>query len=192
MRRQVDYAVCYLALGLPPGAPLSDIEDEGRFLRAAWHPDKFQGRLKEQATERMKSVNVAVDELRAYWKNHGAAPPGLGPTARPEPKPEAPRPEPRPEPKPEPKAQPRPNTDKGNAPGVNTAYDHANHLAVIGGYRGRGLSSSGTKTPIHGGCRLPDPFPDIRPSARNRDYSCNARAFQNGALCDFCPPPCLG
>jgi curved DNA-binding protein CbpA len=73
VRSQVDYAACYRALELQPRASLKEVEAKARFLRAAFHPDKFQGNLKDEATEKLKTINVALDELRAYWKTHGMA-----------------------------------------------------------------------------------------------------------------------
>ena len=77
MRSQVDYDACYRVLELKPGATLKHVEDQARFLRAAFHPDRFQGNLKELASEKLKNINIAVDALRAYWKTYGAAPPGM-------------------------------------------------------------------------------------------------------------------
>lgn len=75
LRTRVDYTACYRILELSPGAPLKEIEEQARFLRVAFHPDKFQGHLKEHANERMKSINSAVNDLRAYWT-------GIGPLER--------------------------------------------------------------------------------------------------------------
>src|SRR3954452_23650235 len=71
MRSQIDYAACYRILELQPDAPLKEIEERARFLRAAFHPDKFQGQMKDEATEKIKNINVALDNLRAYWAAHG-------------------------------------------------------------------------------------------------------------------------
>jgi flavin reductase (DIM6/NTAB) family NADH-FMN oxidoreductase RutF len=90
VRRQIDYAACYRILELPPGASIKEIEDQARFLRAAFHPDKFQGELKQLATEKIKPINVALEDLREYWKTRGEATASVRSTEPPERKPEPP------------------------------------------------------------------------------------------------------
>src|SRR5438309_829532 len=90
--------------------------------------------MKGLAEERTKTFNTAVRELRTYWKKYGEAPPGGGQSQQSQPRPDPPRPEPKPEPKPE----PPPNTNRGNEASGSPAFDHANYLAMNGGYRGDG------------------------------------------------------
>jgi DnaJ-class molecular chaperone len=74
MPKNIDYDECYSILELAPSAPLRQIEEQVKLLRLAWHPDKFNDRLKGHAEERLKSINAAFDELRRYWRAYGKAP----------------------------------------------------------------------------------------------------------------------
>ena len=134
VRTQIDYDACYRLLELEPGASLTDVEERGKFLRAAFHPDRFHEHFQKAASEKLKNINVSIDALRSYWKTFGTAPPTNG--AQPPPPP--PQPEPKPQPKPEPQREPPPHTDRGNGASGSPAFDHANHLAINAGYRGNG------------------------------------------------------
>lgn len=73
--RTPDYDYCYRVLGLEPGAALEAIEEEWKLLAAAYHPDKFTGRLQDKALRRLQEINNARDQLKQYWSANGTAPP---------------------------------------------------------------------------------------------------------------------
>ena len=75
MDEDIDYDADYRALDLMPGAPLRDIEDRARLLRAAFHPERLPAGLKARTETRSQMIDRAVDELSRYWKTHGAPPP---------------------------------------------------------------------------------------------------------------------
>jgi alkanesulfonate monooxygenase SsuD/methylene tetrahydromethanopterin reductase-like flavin-dependent oxidoreductase (luciferase family) len=130
------------------------VEDKARFLRAAFHPDKFQGHLQDLASERLKNINAALDALRAYWKTYGTVP-GVSQPPQPQQQPK-PQPPPQPPPKAEPAPKPEPNkrpeeppqgprqetlrqstqqTAQQSTQGVFPVYEDANRLAFQGGYK---------------------------------------------------------
>lgn len=75
--RQKFYDSYYRALDLEPGASLDDIDRMWHLLVQVWHPDRLPPgtAVYQHAVRRMQDINVARDELRAYWKAHGQAPP---------------------------------------------------------------------------------------------------------------------
>ena len=102
----------YYLLGLPRGAPLSDIKQAYRKLAAQYHPDKVAGmspEVQQEATARMMELNEAIaiftdpDQRAVYDENVELIPerkPGAPPPWAGKPKAEAPRPAPPPPPKP--------------------------------------------------------------------------------------------
>ncbi len=59
---------CLRVLGLAPGATEQAIKEAHRDLVKVWHPDRFgtDARLREKAQEKLKELNAAFDQLRAY------------------------------------------------------------------------------------------------------------------------------
>ena len=102
----------YYLLGLPRGAPLSDIKQAYRKLAAQYHPDKVAGmspEVQQEATARMMELNEAIaiftdpDQRAVYDENVELIPerkPGAPPPWAGKPRAEAPRPAPPPPPKP--------------------------------------------------------------------------------------------
>src|SRR3972149_528431 len=102
----------YPLLGLPRGAPLSDIKQAYRKLAAQYHPDKVAGmspEVQQEATARMMELNEAIaifpdpDQRAVYDENVELIPerkPGAPPPWAGKPRAEAPRPAPPPPPKP--------------------------------------------------------------------------------------------
>ena len=102
----------YYLLGLPRGAPLSDIKQPYRKLAAQYHPDKVAGmspEVQQEATARMMELNEAIaiftdpDQRAVYDENVELIPerkPGAPPPWAGKPRAEAPRPAPPPPPKP--------------------------------------------------------------------------------------------
>lgn len=72
---EIDYEDFYHALDLVPGAPLQEIEDRARLLRAAFEPELLPPQFRAVATERMRIIDRAAVELRRYCTTHGAPPP---------------------------------------------------------------------------------------------------------------------
>ena len=105
----------YYLLGLPRGAPLSDIKQAYRKLAAQYHPDKVAGMppaIQQEATARMMELNEAIaiftdpDQRAVYDENVELIPerkPGASPPWAGKPKAEAARPAPPPLPPPPPK-----------------------------------------------------------------------------------------
>lgn len=104
-----DYDRFYELLRLPKGASPKDIQANWRFYAAIFAPTNFAGALKDKAEDEQKQINVARDELLAWWnqnncpppsKVHQAPPPGPSPTPPPPAPPPGPKPPP-PEPPPD-------------------------------------------------------------------------------------------
>jgi len=107
----------YYLLGLPRGAPLSDIKQAYRKLAAQYHPDKVAGmppEVQQEATTRMMELNEAIaiftdpDQRAVYDENVELIPerrPGAPPPWAGKPKAEAPRPAPPPPPPPKPASE---------------------------------------------------------------------------------------
>ncbi|MFN8658665.1 MAG: J domain-containing protein [Candidatus Obscuribacterales bacterium] len=92
--RQKLYDQYYRSLDLEPGASLEDIDRMWHLLVQVWHPDRLPPgtAVYQHAVKRMQDINVARDELRAYWQANGHAPPvgstgGSAPPPRPQPSP---------------------------------------------------------------------------------------------------------
>ena len=77
MPQPSDYDRYHDILGVEPGASLVEIEESWRLRLADCHPDKAAGSAKASATARAQDINNARDELRGYWRAHGAPPPSL-------------------------------------------------------------------------------------------------------------------
>ena len=75
--RQKFYDSYYRSLDLEPGASLEDIDRMWHLLVQVWHPDRLpQGSaVYHHAVRRMQDINVARDELRAYFNSYGQPPP---------------------------------------------------------------------------------------------------------------------
>jgi hypothetical protein len=101
---QKDYDRYYEILRLQPGVGLSEVERAWKYWAPFLHPDNFAaGPLQDRASNELKILNDARDQLRNWW-NSNAGPP---PTKR-----HAPPPQPKPEPPPQPKPQPKPAPDQ--------------------------------------------------------------------------------
>ncbi len=59
---------CYRVLGLPPGAPKSEVRKAYKDLAQVWHPDRFahNDRLRAKADENLRRINEAYETLRDY------------------------------------------------------------------------------------------------------------------------------
>lgn len=62
----------YRVLDLEPGSSLQDVKTAYRQLAKVWHPDRFSHdpQLAGKATEKLKQINHAYEELCEYLKNH--------------------------------------------------------------------------------------------------------------------------
>ncbi|MDA2929678.1 J domain-containing protein [Acidobacteria bacterium AH-259-O06] len=58
----------YAILGLKPGSSPEEIREAYRNLVNVWHPDRFlaNARLQEKATEKLREINTAYEELRSH------------------------------------------------------------------------------------------------------------------------------
>jgi hypothetical protein len=115
--RQKFYDSYYRALDLEPGASLEDIDRMWHILVQVWHPDRLPSgtAVHQHAVRRMQDINVARDELRAYWKAHGQAPP-VGSTSGASAPPPRSHPRPQPQPHASAGASPRPGEGSGAPP----------------------------------------------------------------------------
>ena len=57
-------------LNLDDTATLEEIKDAYREISLKFHPDRFQGKEKKQAEEKMKKINHAKDVLLRYCSNY--------------------------------------------------------------------------------------------------------------------------
>lgn len=66
MNRDIKRA--YRILGLPSGAPASDVKNAYRDLAQVWHPDRFahSERLQEKAQRNLQRINEAFQRLKDY------------------------------------------------------------------------------------------------------------------------------
>lgn len=57
-------------LGLPPNATLKEIKQAYKDLVTVWHPDRFANnpRLHDKASEKLKELNVAYNEVMAFYQ----------------------------------------------------------------------------------------------------------------------------
>jgi hypothetical protein len=79
MTNEPDYDASYRILDLEPGAGIEEIDTRWRLLAFAWHPDKFAaGPLRDRFERELQKINTARDELKKYWRAHGAPPPTAG------------------------------------------------------------------------------------------------------------------
>lgn len=88
--RQRLYDQYYRSLDLEPGASLEDIDRMWHLLVQVWHPDRLPAgtAVYQHAVKRMQDINVARDELRAYWQANGHAPPVGSTTSTAQPRPQ--------------------------------------------------------------------------------------------------------
>lgn len=58
-------------LGLLPNATLKEIKQAYKDLVTVWHPDRFANnpRLHEKASEKLKELNVAYNEIMSHYQN---------------------------------------------------------------------------------------------------------------------------
>lgn len=74
---------CCKILGVPVDATDAAIHQAYLDLAQVWHPDRFTNlRLKQQAEERLKEINVAYTTLKGAVRNAAATEPGAPPKTR--------------------------------------------------------------------------------------------------------------
>ena len=66
---------CYSALELPHGASWEDVRKSHKLLATVWHPDRFttSPKLRDQAEEKLKTINEAYATLKAHFDRGGQA-----------------------------------------------------------------------------------------------------------------------
>jgi curved DNA-binding protein CbpA len=59
---------CFRTLELKPNASPEEVKIAYRELVQVWHPDRFQNNLalRNKAEEKLKSINLAYEQLRAF------------------------------------------------------------------------------------------------------------------------------
>ena len=64
----------YKVLGVSPGASDDEIKDAYRRLARKYHPDNYVNNpLSDLATEKMKEINEAYDEIQRQRKSGGSS-----------------------------------------------------------------------------------------------------------------------
>ena len=117
-----DYDKYYEVLRLPKGAGPDDIQKNWKEWAALMAPTNFiNERMKARAEHEQKEINVARDELLAWWRARNCPPPtrfnaGASAHPPPQPSPPQPKPNPKPNPKPQPNPEPKPHAKASSPP----------------------------------------------------------------------------
>lgn len=76
MKKTFTYKDCYIILNQKHGCSWSELRSAYKKQIQKWHPDRFKGNEKEKAAAevRIKSINIAYNQIHKYYKKHQCLP----------------------------------------------------------------------------------------------------------------------
>jgi curved DNA-binding protein CbpA len=77
MKKTYSYKDCYRILGAKPDSEWSELRKTYKKSIQKWHPDRYEEGSDEKsaADNKIKSINIAYNQISTYYRNNGSLPP---------------------------------------------------------------------------------------------------------------------